>query len=179
MAVNRWRPCAARRPLLFSRRSRTGQAPSPNQELIARYAPGAVDGILIGHSHYDHLLDAPTIAKRTNAMFAGTESTLNVARASGPEQMSIDEDARASLAKFQDEVHACAPETEVVCRRTFGQSLFRTRQAPKARVGAHGTRRYGRRREPIRPTLRRRRRNVADCSKGGQMARHRVARPAR
>jgi L-ascorbate metabolism protein UlaG (beta-lactamase superfamily) len=56
---------------------------SPDEAQIARYAPAHADGILVGHSHYDHLLDVPAIARRTGAAVVGTESTLNVARASG------------------------------------------------------------------------------------------------
>lgn len=55
----------------------------PDEALITRHAPAQADGILVGHSHYDHLLDVPAIAKRTGARVVGTESTLNVARASG------------------------------------------------------------------------------------------------
>jgi len=57
----------------------------PNEALITRHAPAHADGILVGHSHYDHLLDVPTIAKRTGATVVGTESTMNVARAAGVE----------------------------------------------------------------------------------------------
>jgi L-ascorbate metabolism protein UlaG (beta-lactamase superfamily) len=55
----------------------------PDTALIARYAPDHADAILVEHSHYDHLLDVPTIANHTNAPVIGTESTLNVARAAG------------------------------------------------------------------------------------------------
>ncbi|UQA56364.1 MBL fold metallo-hydrolase [Polyangium aurulentum] len=57
----------------------------PNEAQITRHAPARADGILVGHSHYDHLLDVPTIAKRTGATVVGTESTMNVARAAGVE----------------------------------------------------------------------------------------------
>ncbi len=50
---------------------------------IARYAPPHADVILVSHSHYDHLLDVPTIARSTGATIVGTKSTVNVARASG------------------------------------------------------------------------------------------------
>ena len=55
----------------------------PNETVIARYAPSHATAILVGHSHYDHLLDVPAIAKRTGGKVIGSESTLNVARASG------------------------------------------------------------------------------------------------
>lgn len=61
-----------------------GSAPLPPDEAqIARYAPARADAILVGHSHYDHVLDVPTIARRTGAVVIGTESTFNVASAAG------------------------------------------------------------------------------------------------
>ena len=39
------------------------------------------DFILITHTHYDHVLDAPHIALKTGATVIGTESTANVLRA--------------------------------------------------------------------------------------------------
>lgn len=56
---------------------------SPDPAQITRYAPARADVILVEHSHYDHLLDVPTIAGRTGATVIGTDSSLNVARASG------------------------------------------------------------------------------------------------
>lgn len=50
---------------------------------VDRHAPKRADVILVGHSHYDHLLDVPTIALRTGATVVGTESTARVARAAG------------------------------------------------------------------------------------------------
>jgi L-ascorbate metabolism protein UlaG (beta-lactamase superfamily) len=41
------------------------------------------DCILVTHTHGDHALDVPYIARKTGAMVIGTESTLNVARAYG------------------------------------------------------------------------------------------------
>ena len=39
--------------------------------------------VLVGHSHHDHLLDVPYIARRTGAIVIGTESTRNIAHAHG------------------------------------------------------------------------------------------------
>lgn len=39
--------------------------------------------ILISHTHYDHALDMAYIARKTGATVLGTESTVNLARASG------------------------------------------------------------------------------------------------
>ncbi|MEO8874272.1 MAG: MBL fold metallo-hydrolase, partial [Polyangiaceae bacterium] len=50
---------------------------------ISAHAPKSADLILVTHSHYDHALDVGTLAKRTHAAVAGTESTLNLVRAEG------------------------------------------------------------------------------------------------
>jgi L-ascorbate metabolism protein UlaG (beta-lactamase superfamily) len=55
----------------------------PDAAAIAAHAPARADLIVIGHSHVDHLLDAPMIATRTGAQLLGSESTARVARASG------------------------------------------------------------------------------------------------
>jgi L-ascorbate metabolism protein UlaG (beta-lactamase superfamily) len=50
---------------------------------IAAHAPKRADLIVIGHSHIDHLLDAPAVAKHTGAQILGSVSTARYARASG------------------------------------------------------------------------------------------------
>ena len=54
----------------------------PDAAAIAAHAPAHADLIVIGHSHFDHLLDAPAVALRTGAQLMGSASTLRVARAS-------------------------------------------------------------------------------------------------
>jgi len=50
---------------------------------IAAHAPKRADLIVIGHSHVDHLLDAPAIALATGAQIIGSDSTVRVARSEG------------------------------------------------------------------------------------------------
>ena len=38
------------------------------------------EAIFAGHSHYDHAMDAPLLARITNATLLGSESTLNIGR---------------------------------------------------------------------------------------------------
>ncbi|WP_394820710.1 MBL fold metallo-hydrolase [Pendulispora albinea] len=66
-----------------------GAPVAPDEATIARYAPAHADGILVGHSHFDHVLDVPSIAKRTGAAVLGSESALNVARASGVSEQRL------------------------------------------------------------------------------------------
>jgi L-ascorbate metabolism protein UlaG (beta-lactamase superfamily) len=55
----------------------------PDEEAIGRHVPNRVDAVICGHSHYDHLLDAPRIAVRTGAKIIGSASTCSFARAAG------------------------------------------------------------------------------------------------
>jgi L-ascorbate metabolism protein UlaG (beta-lactamase superfamily) len=62
----------------------------PDDAAIAARAPAKANLIMIGHSHVDHLLDAPAVAKRTGAQLMGSISSTRIARASGlPENQVI------------------------------------------------------------------------------------------
>jgi hypothetical protein len=54
----------------------------PDEAVIDAHIKRA-DFILITHTHLDHVLDLPYIARNTGTMVIGTESTINLARASG------------------------------------------------------------------------------------------------
>ena len=61
----------------------------PNEALIEREIPEA-DDVIIGHSHYDHILDAPSLCVRTGARLIGCPSACNVGRAGGvPEEQLV------------------------------------------------------------------------------------------
>ncbi len=55
----------------------------PDERAIARHIPADVDAVLCGHSHYDHVADAPRIAKLRGAKLIGSESTCAWGRAEG------------------------------------------------------------------------------------------------
>jgi L-ascorbate metabolism protein UlaG (beta-lactamase superfamily) len=42
-----------------------------------------MDAVLVGHSHYDHTLDAPVVAALTSAQLVGSPSTAQIGRGSG------------------------------------------------------------------------------------------------
>jgi L-ascorbate metabolism protein UlaG (beta-lactamase superfamily) len=52
-------------------------------ELIDRHIPTAVDHILIGHGHWDHIADVPAIHRRTNGMVIGSETHWHLMRGFG------------------------------------------------------------------------------------------------
>lgn len=55
---------------------------TPDEALGAKECPRA-DAIFTNHSHYDHALDVPAIARRTGAKVFGSQSTVNLARSRG------------------------------------------------------------------------------------------------
>jgi L-ascorbate metabolism protein UlaG (beta-lactamase superfamily) len=55
----------------------------PDELAIARRSPARADLIVVGHSHVDHLLDVPSVARRTGAQILGSLSTARIARATG------------------------------------------------------------------------------------------------
>lgn len=50
--------------------------------LLARFIPRA-DGIILSHTHFDHALDAPEIARRTGARVFGSRSAIHLCRSHG------------------------------------------------------------------------------------------------
>ena len=71
--------------------------PSLRQLLLDKISPNSVEidkairragisrlaAVIVNHSHYDHVMDAPEVAMRTNAMLVGSESSANVGRGDG------------------------------------------------------------------------------------------------
>ncbi len=68
----------------------------PNDVAIARHVLGTsgshsrrIDAVLCGHSHYDHVADAPRIARLTNAKLVGSASTCAWGRAEGLDESRL------------------------------------------------------------------------------------------
>ncbi len=57
----------------------------PDETLIARYldTPGEVGGVLVGHTHFDHAIDAPALARRFGARAYGSASLAHLMRLHG------------------------------------------------------------------------------------------------
>lgn len=60
---------------------------APDEERIdaalARAGIARLAAVVTAHSHYDHAIDAPTVAQRTGALLIGSASTANIARGVG------------------------------------------------------------------------------------------------
>ena len=54
----------------------------PDVDAMRRFVPRA-DTIACGHSHHDHIMDVPDIARLTGARVLGSDSTINLCRAHG------------------------------------------------------------------------------------------------
>jgi L-ascorbate metabolism protein UlaG (beta-lactamase superfamily) len=57
--------------------------------VLSRYVPRA-DAIVLSHTHFDHALDAPSIARRTGARVFGSRSAANLCRAAGVPESQVD-----------------------------------------------------------------------------------------
>jgi L-ascorbate metabolism protein UlaG (beta-lactamase superfamily) len=64
----------------------------PDEALIDRYAsaPGPVAGVLVGHTHFDHAVDAPAIARRYGAKAYGSASLGQLMRLHGLGQLAVE-----------------------------------------------------------------------------------------
>jgi len=60
----------------------------PDEGLLERHVPHA-DDVLVGHAHYDHVLDAPALCRRTGARLLGSRAVANVGRAAGLPETQI------------------------------------------------------------------------------------------
>jgi L-ascorbate metabolism protein UlaG (beta-lactamase superfamily) len=82
-------PYVSRVPLrsLFLRRSTL-----PDPAMLDRYiaAPGTVAGVLVGHTHFDHAVDAPAIARRFGARAYGSASLARLMRLHGLGDLAVE-----------------------------------------------------------------------------------------
>jgi L-ascorbate metabolism protein UlaG (beta-lactamase superfamily) len=74
------------RALLLRRRA------LPDRAMLERYAtaPGEVAGILVGHTHFDHAVDAPALARRHEAPAYGSASLAHLMRLHGLGDLAIE-----------------------------------------------------------------------------------------
>ncbi len=61
------------------------------KEIVQKYSINKLKAIFVCHSHYDHSMDAPYLAKLTGATIYGSHSTLNVARGYGINENQLKE----------------------------------------------------------------------------------------
>ncbi|RZF49599.1 MBL fold metallo-hydrolase [Acinetobacter halotolerans] len=85
-------------------------------ELVKQYIPQA-DDVLIGHAHYDHILDAPEVCKQTGARLIGSQASLMYGRSAGlSEQQMLETKGR--------EIIECGKWQVVGLPSIHGKALF-------------------------------------------------------
>lgn len=62
----------------------------PDEARIERFVPEA-DDVLVGHAHFDHVLDAPALCRRTGARLIGSRAVAMVGRGAGVPERQIRE----------------------------------------------------------------------------------------
>jgi len=64
----------------------------PDEAMIARHlsGPGPVAGVLIGHTHFDHAIDAPAVARRFGTRAYGSASLVRLMRLHGLEDRVVE-----------------------------------------------------------------------------------------
>lgn len=99
-----------------------------------------LDAVIPLHSHYDHAMDAPEVARITGAMLLGSESTANIGRGWGlpEEQLQVLVDRQpVRLGKFVitpiESRHFEFPDPEIR-RRTLGEPLIDAPLVPPVSV---------------------------------------------
>jgi L-ascorbate metabolism protein UlaG (beta-lactamase superfamily) len=84
------------------RRVVAGKLPSDEREVLERFGT-RLDAVLCGHSHYDHLLDAPLVARAAGAKLVGSRTTCAFGRAAGlPESQLVEVPAEGAHVQVGD-----------------------------------------------------------------------------
>jgi L-ascorbate metabolism protein UlaG (beta-lactamase superfamily) len=69
-----------------------------DRALVRRHIPRAMD-VLVGHAHFDHVLDGPEVCLQTGARLIGSRAACMVGRAAGlPERQLVETKGREDLA---------------------------------------------------------------------------------
>lgn len=119
---------------------------NPRQDLIkqwlGRLGCTGVQVVLVSHSHYDHVLDAPYFARETGALLAGSASTLNAGRGVGlpetqlmPVQPGTPFRAGAFTLRFIESRHGPALFGRVPYPGTIDQPLVPPQKASAYKLG--------------------------------------------
>jgi L-ascorbate metabolism protein UlaG (beta-lactamase superfamily) len=66
-----------------------GGALAPDEREVFERFGMRLDAVLCGHSHYDHLLDAPLLARATGAKLVGSRTTCAFGRAAGIDESHL------------------------------------------------------------------------------------------
>ncbi len=87
-------PYVSRRPLGHL----LANKPLPSDPALVRRLIPKADDVLIGHAHFDHILDAPELCRQTGARLIGSRAACMVGRAAGlPEAQLVETAGREDI----------------------------------------------------------------------------------
>jgi len=87
-------PFVSRRPLGHL----LANKPLPSDPALVRSMIPKADDVLIGHAHFDHILDAPELCRQTGARLIGSRAACMVGRAAGlPEAQLVETAGREDI----------------------------------------------------------------------------------
>ena len=73
--------------------------PLESDEALVRALIPRADDVCVGHAHFDHVLDAPTVCRQTGARLVGSRAVAMVGRAAGlPERQIVETNGRTDVA---------------------------------------------------------------------------------
>ena len=111
-----------------------GNKPLPSDPALVRRLIAKADDVLIGHAHFDHILDAPTLCQQTGARLVGSRATCMVGRAAGlPEAQLVETRAVKTL--------PAAPGRCAVCPRCMARHCSARSRCPATSPRHHPGRR--------------------------------------
>lgn len=125
-----------RTKILFSR---IGPAEDVIRDTLRVGGVAELDALFVSHSHYDHALDAPFVAKETGALLFGSESTLNVVRAAGmtSEQLHpLRHAERVKIGKFEIQSYR-TPHAPTIFRGAIDESFDEPARFYDYKLGAN------------------------------------------
>ncbi|MBR3003806.1 MAG: MBL fold metallo-hydrolase, partial [Lachnospiraceae bacterium] len=95
-------------------------------EIIRLHRIDRLKAIFVSHSHHDHVMDAPYIAKKCGAVIYGSSSALNVARGGGvPEEQLVEFKAEDTFAvgNYKIKVIASIHSKPTILNNDLGQTI--------------------------------------------------------
>ena len=101
----------------------------PDEALLEQHLPRA-DAIVLGHTHFDHALDAPSIARRTGARVFGSPSAAALCRAHGVPEAQLCEPRETEIGPFKLRFFASAHSKFLLGRVPFPGEIADCDQIP-------------------------------------------------
>jgi L-ascorbate metabolism protein UlaG (beta-lactamase superfamily) len=119
---------------------------NPDRGLIKKWVEKIgkekITGVIVSHSHFDHVADAPYFALETNVPLIGTESTINVGRGAGMTErklIAVKPEQNIQIGdfnvKFLESVHGPALFGRVPYQGTIDKPLVPPAKAGDYRLG--------------------------------------------